>query len=99
MKLKVFFGKEFAGVLASTADQGVVFSYDDSYRTNKSNSALSISMPLSKKEYSQKECLPFFSGLLPEGDVKRRVSDFLHVSESSTLKLTKACLTMLLFVL
>ncbi|HTO35494.1 MAG TPA: type II toxin-antitoxin system HipA family toxin, partial [Flavobacterium sp.] len=87
MKLKVFFGKEFAGVLASTADQGVVFSYDDSYRTNKSNSALSISMPLSKKEYSQKECLPFFSGLLPEGDVKRRVSDFLHVSESSTLKL------------
>lgn len=87
MKLKVFFGKEFAGVLASTADQGVVFSYDDSYRTNKSNSTLSISMPLSKKEYSQKECLPFFSGLLPEGDVKRRVSDFLHVSESSTLKL------------
>src|SRR5574344_558360 len=87
MKLKVFFGKEIAGVLASTADQGVVFSYDDSYRTNKSNSALSISMPLSKKEYSQKECLPFFSGLLPEGDVKRRVSDFLHVSESSTLKL------------
>lgn len=87
MKLKVLFGKEFAGVLASTADQGVVFSYDDSYRTNKSNSALSISMPLSKKEYSQKECLPFFSGLLPEGDVKRRVSDFLHVSESSTLKL------------
>lgn len=87
MKLKVFFGKEFAGVLASTADQGVVFSYDDSYRTNKSNNALSISMPLSKKEYSQKECLPFFSGLLPEGDVKRRVSDFLHVSESSTLKL------------
>lgn len=87
MKLKVFFAKEFAGVLASTADQGVVFSYDDSYRTNKSNSALSISMPLSKKEYSQKECLPFFSGLLPEGDVKRRVSDFLHVSESSTLKL------------
>ena len=87
MKLKVFFGKEFAGVLASTADQGVVFSYDDSYRTNKSNSALSISMPLSKKEYPQKECLPFFSGLLPEGDVKRRVSDFLHVSESSTLKL------------
>ena len=87
MKLKVFFGKEFAGVLASTADQGVIFSYDDSYRTNKSNSALSISMPLSKKEYSQKECLPFFSGLLPEGDVKRRVSDFLHVSESSTLKL------------
>lgn len=87
MKLKVFFGKEFAGVLASTADQGVVFSYDDSYRTNKSNSALSISMPLSKKEFPQKECRPFFSGLLPEGDVKRRVSDFLHVSESSTLKL------------
>ncbi|WP_406539367.1 HipA N-terminal domain-containing protein [Fibrobacter sp.] len=44
-------------------------------------------MPLSADEFSQKECLPFFEGLLPEGDVKRRISDYLHISESSTLKL------------
>ena len=44
-------------------------------------------MPLSADEFSQKECLPFFEGLLPEGDVKRRISDYLHISETSTLKL------------
>lgn len=48
---------------------------------------ISLSLPLSADEFSQKECLPFFEGLLPEGDVKRRISDYLHISETSTLKL------------
>lgn len=86
MKLNVYFGKTLAGHLFSTADRGIVFSYTQSYVENKFP-ALSVSLPLQLKDFSQKECLPFFSGVLPEGDVKRRISDFLHVSESSTLKL------------
>ncbi|HPX48743.1 MAG TPA: type II toxin-antitoxin system HipA family toxin, partial [Treponemataceae bacterium] len=41
-------------------------------------------------EYPARECLPFFAGLLPDGDLKRRISDYLHISESSTLKLLEA---------
>lgn len=87
MMLNVYFGGILAGTLATTADRGMVFSYDTSYLSRKTKKALSISLPLDSIEYGQKECLPFFSGLLPEGNVKRRISNYLHISETSTLKL------------
>ena len=86
MKLSVYFGESLAGHLESTAEKGIIFSYDYSY-LNSGLPPISLSLPLSNVEYSQKKCLPFFEGLLPEGDVKRRISDFLHISETSTLKL------------
>lgn len=86
MKLQVYFGNELASCLFSTPDKGVVFAYDSSYVEQNKN-PLSVSLPLRQENFSQKECLPFFSGILPEGDVRRRISEYLHVSESSTLKL------------
>jgi serine/threonine-protein kinase HipA len=81
-------GDRLAGYLSSTAEKGVVFSYDDAY-INAGKIPLSLSLPLGKTEFSQKECLPFFEGLLPEGDVKKRISEYLHISETSTFKLLK----------
>ena len=86
MKLSVYLGENLAGHLISTADKGVVFSYDSTY-LKAGRPPISLSLPLRAEEFSQKECLPFFEGLLPEGDVKRRISDYLHISETSTLKL------------
>lgn len=86
MRLSVYFGESLAGHLSSTAEKGIVFSYDASY-LDTDKPPISLSLPLSSAEYSQKRCLPFFEGLLPEGDVKRRISDYLHISETSTLKL------------
>ncbi|MBR3071816.1 type II toxin-antitoxin system HipA family toxin [Fibrobacter sp.] len=88
MKLSVYLGENLAGHLTSTAQNGVVFSYDPAY-IEAGLPPLSLSLPLSTNEYPQKKCLPFFEGLLPEGDVKKRISDYLHVSETSTLKLLK----------
>ena len=88
MKLSVYFGESLAGHLSSTAEKGIVFSYTASY-LDAGLPPISLSLPLSTNEFTQKQCLPFFEGLLPEGDVKRRISDFLHVSETSTLKLLK----------
>ena len=88
MILSVYFGEKLAGHLYTTAQNGVVFSYDPAYLEAK-HPPLSLSLPLSTNEYPQKKCLPFFEGLLPEGDVKKRISDYLHVSETSTLKLLK----------
>lgn len=86
MKLAVYLGENLAGHLTSTADKGVVFSYNPIY-LKADHPPISLSLPLSADEFSQKECLPFFEGLLPEGDVKKRISDYLHISETSTLKL------------
>ena len=86
MKLAVYLGENLVGYLMSTADKGVVFSYDPIY-LNAGLPPISLSLPLRADEFSAKQCLPFFEGLLPEGDVKRRISDYLHISETSTLKL------------
>ena len=88
MKLSVYFGESLAGHLSSTAENGIVFSYEATY-LEAGLPPISLSLPLNAGEFSQKQCLPFFEGLLPEGDVKRRISDFLHISETSTLKLLK----------
>ena len=63
MKLNVFFGNEKAGTLESTENRRVIFVYDKNYLLNKNALPLSASLPLHSDEFSQKQCIPFFSGL------------------------------------
>ena len=90
MTLDVYFGSAKAGELHSTDNRGIVFSYSRDYLADKDVQSLSASLPLREKEFSQKECLPFFSGLLPEGDSRKKLADYLHISETSTLRLLEA---------
>ena len=90
MKLSVFLGNEKAGSLESTDNRGVIFIYDKNYLMNKNAVPLSASLPLQSEEFSQKQCIPFFSGLLPEEDSRKKIADYLHISETSTLKLHEA---------
>ncbi|MDE5614470.1 MAG: HipA N-terminal domain-containing protein [Treponemataceae bacterium] len=90
MTLDVYFGSAKAGELHSTDDRGIVFSYGRDYLADKDAQGLSASLPIREKEFSQKECLPFFSGLLPEGDSRKKLADYLHISETSTLRLLEA---------
>lgn len=87
MTLDVYFGSAKAGELRSTDNRGIVFSYGRDYIADKDAQSLSVSLPLRENEFSQKECLPFFSGLLPEGDSRKKLADYLHISETSTLRL------------
>lgn len=90
MKLNVFFGNKKAGSLESTENRGVIFVYDENYLINKNSVPLSASLPLQREEFSQKQCIPFFSGLLPEEDSRKKIADYLHISETSTFKLLEA---------
>lgn len=82
MRLKVFYGDTHIGNLDTTSKRGVVFSYtEDAY------APISISMPDLSRAYTEKECLPFFEGLLPEGEIRRQIADFAHVPATSTIKL------------
>ena len=90
MKLNVFFGNKKAGSLESTENRGVIFVYDENYLNDKTSVPLSASLPLQREEFSQKQCIPFFSGLLPEEDSRKKIADYLHISETSTLKLLEA---------
>lgn len=90
MKLNVYFGNTKAGSLESTENRGVIFIYDENYLIKKNSVPLSASLPLQRDEFSQKQCIPFFSGLLPEEDSRKKIADYLHISETSTLKLLEA---------
>jgi HipA-like protein len=90
MRLLVRQFDRLVGFLESTPDRGVVFRYVGEYLREPGAHALSLSLPLREAEFSQAATMPFFAGLLPDGDLRRRVSDSLHVSESSTLKLLDA---------
>jgi serine/threonine-protein kinase HipA len=90
VKLKVLQFGDPVGWLESTADRGVVFRYDEGYLRRPGARSLSASLPLREAEYSQAKAMPFFAGLLPDGELRRRIADFLHVSETSTLRLLDA---------
>lgn len=90
MTLNVYFEKTKCGILSSTDNRGIIFCYTDEYLQNPFAKAISISLPLQKEEFSQKQCLPFFSGLLPEEYTRKKVADYLHISELSTIKLLEA---------
>ena len=90
MKLNVFFGNKKAGSIESTENRGVIFVYDENYLNDKNSVPLSASLPLQREEFPQKQCIPFFSGLLPEEDSRKKIADYLHISETSTLKLLEA---------
>jgi len=90
MTLVVSQNNRRVGLLVGTADRGVVFLYDPHYLADPNARAISHSLPLQKQEFSSKQCLPFFSVLLPDGKMRRRIGEYLHVSESSTMRLLEA---------
>jgi serine/threonine-protein kinase HipA len=78
------------GVLETTPDSGILFTYDAAFLADPEARALSLSLPLRDKPFSQAASLPFFAGLLPDGEARRKVADYLHVSETSAMKLLEA---------
>lgn len=62
----VYVRNTFAGTLCET-DEGYSFTYDEEYINKSDASAVSLTLPLSQKEYTSKTLFPFFDGLIPEG--------------------------------
>lgn len=52
-----------AGVLSENSNGGYLFTYDDSY----DGEAVSLTMPVTNRDYSFIKFPSFFEGLLPEG--------------------------------
>ncbi|MCF0238414.1 MAG: type II toxin-antitoxin system HipA family toxin [Sphaerochaetaceae bacterium] len=87
MKLDVYLTNRKCGELYSTPNKGIVFEYNKEYVQDVNSIPLSQSLPLWKTCYSEKECIPYFIGLLPEGSIKTRISKDLHLRESNTIGL------------
>ena len=70
----VYVRDTFAGILKET-DAGYSFIYDTEYLTIENATAVSLTLPMKKEEYTSKVLFPFFDGLIPEGWLLNIVSE------------------------
>lgn len=82
MILDVYLYDELVGFLYTDKKYGLSFKYREG---NKK--AISISMPVSDGEYRKKIVEPFFSGLLPDGDIRDQLARNIQVSPNSIIRL------------
>lgn len=65
-RAKIYYQVQMAGVL-SEEDTGYRFVYDNDYLQKPGATPVSLTMPLTQKEYESNVLFPFFDGLIPEG--------------------------------
>ncbi|MEQ6122094.1 HipA N-terminal domain-containing protein [Reichenbachiella sp. MALMAid0571] len=63
---KVYMYDRIAGLLTEDED-GYHFQYDSSYLASNEAEPVSLTLPLTDKEYESMTMFPFFDGLIPEG--------------------------------
>jgi serine/threonine-protein kinase HipA len=71
---------EKVGELQQENHGGMSFSYDQAWLSNPKAVALSQSLPLRQEPFGNLAANPFFSGLLPDGQLRIRVARILQVS-------------------
>ncbi|MDD3922937.1 MAG: type II toxin-antitoxin system HipA family toxin [Endomicrobiaceae bacterium] len=79
------YGKQ-VGLLEQTKTGKLQFTYED-----LNDVAISNSLPLEKKTFSDKECKPYFNGLLPESDtVRKHIGKMFGINSNNDFALLKA---------
>ncbi len=63
---KVYYKDKLAGIVWQD-ENGYNFLYDPGYLSQSNAAPISLTMPLTEKQYHSNTMLPFFDGLIPEG--------------------------------
>lgn len=84
--LDVFLYNHYIGKLCSD-NATLSFSYDENYLEKKDAVKLSSSLPLQKESFDHQITSAFFSGLLPDEYVRKRLARYLRISEKNTFSL------------
>ena len=66
------------------------FEYRAEWLAAPDSVALSQSLPLRREPYGERECRPFFAGLLPEGTLRRLIARLYQVSHQNDFALLSA---------
>lgn len=86
-QLNVFLNNTLVGKLTQTDTGKIQFRYNASWLENPEGHPISISMPLRHTVFNAKDCLGFFSGLLPEADLREKIAKILGVSANNNFSL------------
>jgi serine/threonine-protein kinase HipA len=72
-KAWILYKDEEAGILTQHDDGSFTFNYNDTWLTDNSKPAISLTLPKTDKEFHSKFLFPFFFNMLPEGSNKQVV--------------------------
>ena len=76
-----------AGHITGSSFRDAVFSYDKSYIASPTARAISLSLPLSQKDFDTDATKTFFDGLLPEGFTRQCVAESIHASSDDYISI------------
>jgi len=85
-----FSNKSVVGPLWLDEANRFSFQYDPGYIEEPTVIPLSLSLPLREEPFINDTSRPFFSNLLPEGEVKSLIAKIKQISEHNDLKLLEA---------
>jgi HipA-like protein len=80
-KAKVYRNKEFVGELIQENTKSYIFRYNDSYFSNDTLPAISLTLPKTQQEYKSEFLFPFFFNMLSEGVNRKLQSRQLKIDE------------------
>ena len=86
--LDIYLQGQFVGKLYSE-NATLSFVYDSAYLKKERATKLSAALPLQSEAFGHSITSPFFSGLLPDEDVRRRLARYLGLSEKNTFSLLR----------
>ncbi|MDM8550795.1 type II toxin-antitoxin system HipA family toxin [Desulfobacterales bacterium HSG2] len=86
-KLQVFLNDRPVGILWSDKKRRLAFQYYWEYLGDPDAHPLSMSLPLREPPFGEDLARPFFSNLLPEGDIRTVIAKLVSVSEKNDMAL------------
>lgn len=91
LKVQIEINGQFvqAGCITGSNFRDAAFSYDESYIASPSAHAISLSLPLSKKDFDTDATKTFFDGLLPEGFTRQCVAESIHASSDDYISILR----------
>lgn len=81
--LDVYLNENHVGELRQDGAGQISFTYNEQYLENKGAQFLSHSLPLRKETFDFRECRAFFSGILPEGEIREIIARNLGISQKN----------------
>jgi len=80
-KANVYNNGIFAGELTEISGNEFSFSYNDNYFKDKTQPAISLTLPKTQKEFHSEYLFPFFFNMLSEGSNRMVQSRLLRIDE------------------
>lgn len=89
-KAEIYNHNQLAGILIED-ENGFIFQYNDKYLVSDDTEAISLTLPLTNKPYTDKVLFSFFDGLIPEGWLLDIAENSWKINRSDRMSLLLTC--------